>query len=44
MNCNSENRTQIVEFLEYIKDKENLNLETASEYLLTATWLLPTGY
>ena len=27
------------EFLEYIKKQENLNLETASEYLLMATWL-----
>ena len=27
------------QFLEYIKDRENLDLETASEYLLTATWL-----
>ena len=27
------------QFLEYIKDRENLNLEIASEYLLTATWL-----
>ena len=26
-------------FLEYIKENENLNLETASEYLLMATWL-----
>lgn len=27
------------QFLEFIKSQENLNLETASEYLLTATWL-----
>ncbi len=27
------------QFLEYIKKHENLNLETASEYLLMATWL-----
>tara|TARA_B100000963_G_scaffold361479_1_gene397121 strand:- start:342 stop:1076 length:735 start_codon:yes stop_codon:yes gene_type:complete len=27
------------EFLDYIKNKRNLNLETASEYLLMATWL-----
>ena len=27
------------EFLVYIKKKKNLNLETASEYLLMATWL-----
>tara|TARA_B100000579_G_scaffold295555_1_gene245675 strand:+ start:33 stop:776 length:744 start_codon:yes stop_codon:yes gene_type:complete len=27
------------EFLEFIKDNDNLNLETASEYLLMATWL-----
>ena len=27
------------QFLEYIKKKENLNLETASEFLLMATWL-----
>ena len=27
------------EFLFYIKNNENLNLETASEYLLMATWL-----
>ena len=27
------------QFLDYIKDNENLNLETASEYLLMATWL-----
>ena len=27
------------QFLKYIKEKENLNLETASEYLLMATWL-----
>jgi len=27
------------QFLEYIKNNENLNLETASEYLLMATWL-----
>ena len=27
------------QFLEYIKKYENLNLETASEYLLMATWL-----
>ena len=27
------------EFLEYIKKQENLDLETASEYLLMATWL-----
>ncbi len=27
------------QFLEYIKNSSNLNLETASEYLLTATWL-----
>ena len=27
------------QFLEYIKDNENLNLETASEFLLMATWL-----
>ena len=26
-------------FLEYIKENENLNLETASEFLLMATWL-----
>ena len=26
-------------FLEYIKDNKNLNLETASEFLLMATWL-----
>ena len=27
------------QFLDFIKNKENLNLETASEYLLMATWL-----
>ena len=27
------------QFLQFIKDNENLNLETASEYLLMATWL-----
>ena len=27
------------QFLEYIKKNENLNLETASEFLLMATWL-----
>jgi segregation and condensation protein A len=27
------------QFLDYIKKNENLNLETASEYLLMATWL-----
>ena len=27
------------EFLEFIKNNENLNLETASEFLLMATWL-----
>jgi segregation and condensation protein A len=27
------------EFLEFIKQNENLNLETASEFLLMATWL-----
>ena len=27
------------EFLDYIKNERNLNLETASEYLLMATWL-----
>ena len=27
------------QFLEYIKNNDNLNLETASEYLLMATWL-----
>ena len=27
------------QFLEFIKNNENLNLETASEYLLMATWL-----
>jgi segregation and condensation protein A len=27
------------QFLDYIKDKKNLNLETASEFLLMATWL-----
>ena len=27
------------QFLEFIKKKENLNLETASEFLLMATWL-----
>ena len=27
------------QFLEFIKDKKNLNLESASEYLLMATWL-----
>ena len=27
------------QFLEFIKDNKNLNLETASEYLLMATWL-----
>ena len=27
------------QFLEFIKKEENLNLETASEYLLMATWL-----
>ena len=26
-------------FLDYVKKSENLNLETASEYLLMATWL-----
>ena len=32
--------TQLADqFLEYIKNNENLNLETASEYLLMATWL-----
>ena len=27
------------QFLNYIKDNKDLNLETASEYLLMATWL-----
>ena len=27
------------QFLEFIKDNKNINLETASEYLLMATWL-----
>ena len=27
------------QFLNFIKDNEDLNLETASEYLLMATWL-----
>ena len=27
------------QFLEFIKDNKNLNLETASEFLLMATWL-----
>ena len=27
------------QFLEFIKTQENLNLETASEFLLMATWL-----
>ena len=27
------------QFLKFIKDEQNLNLETASEYLLMATWL-----
>ena len=27
------------QFLEYIKENKDLNLETASEYLLMATWL-----
>ena len=27
------------QFLEFIKNNQNLNLETASEYLLMATWL-----
>ena len=27
------------QFLDFIKNNENLNLETASEYLLMATWL-----
>ena len=27
------------QFLKYIKDNENQNLEMASEYLLMATWL-----
>ena len=27
------------QFLEFIKNSENLNLESASEYLLMATWL-----
>ena len=27
------------QFLEYIKNNKNLNLETASEFLLMATWL-----
>ena len=27
------------QFLDYIKNTENLNLETASEFLLMATWL-----
>jgi segregation and condensation protein A len=32
--------TQLADqFLEYIKNNENLNLETASEFLLMATWL-----
>ena len=32
--------TQLADqFLEYIKDNEKLNLETASEFLLMATWL-----
>ena len=32
--------TQLADqFLEYIKNKKELNLETASEFLLMATWL-----
>ena len=32
--------TQLADqFLEYIKNNKNLNLETASEFLLMATWL-----
>ena len=32
--------TQLADqFLNYIKKKKNLNLETASEFLLMATWL-----
>ena len=27
------------QFLNFVKNSENLNLETASEYLLMATWL-----
>ena len=27
------------QFLDYIKNNQNLNLETASEFLLMATWL-----
>ena len=27
------------QFLEFIKENENLNLETATEFLLMATWL-----
>ena len=27
------------QFLEFIKNQENLNLETATEFLLMATWL-----
>ena len=27
------------QFLQYIKENKNLNLETASEYLLMATWI-----
>ena len=27
------------QFLDYIKNQDNLNLESASEYLLMATWL-----
>ena len=27
------------QFLEFIKNNENINLESASEYLLMATWL-----
>ena len=27
------------QFLDFIKNKKNLNLETASEFLLMATWL-----
>ena len=30
---------QNLQFLEFIKSSENLNLESASEYLLMATWL-----
>ena len=29
------------QFLQYIKDNRDLNLEEASEYLLMATWLKP---